>query len=38
MIIHFLQNMRIIDALCEILFDAILFYSINYELSAATQA
>ena len=30
--------MRIIDALCETPFDAILFYFINYELSAATHA
>ena len=32
----FLQNMRIIYALSETPFDAILFYFINYELSAAT--
>ena len=30
--------MRITDALCETLYDAILFYFMYYELSAATQA
>ena len=30
MIIHFLQNMRIIDALCETPSDAILFYFILF--------
>ena len=29
MIIQFLQNMRILDALCETQFDAILFYFIK---------
>ena len=34
MINNFLQDMRIIDALCETPFNAILFSFINYELSA----
>ena len=30
--------MRIIYAICETLFDAILFYFLDYKISAASQA